>query len=143
MSATNRVDMPIFNKQTAEIFYDDAVINIRDLRLRTYIGFNPEELSKRQDVVINASISYRAGQACESDDELNALNYKPITKKIISLVEQGQFRLLEKLASELLALIMDNAEVTRAQITVDKPHALRFSDSVGITLSASRSKDLV
>jgi D-erythro-7,8-dihydroneopterin triphosphate epimerase len=54
------------------------------------------------------------------------------------LVENGQFRLLEKLAAELLALVMSNGEVTRAQITVDKPHALRFSDSVGITLSASR-----
>jgi D-erythro-7,8-dihydroneopterin triphosphate epimerase len=138
MSATNRVDMPILSKRSSEVIFDDAIINIRDLRLRTYIGFNPEELSKRQDVVVNAAISYRAGQACESDDELNALNYKPITKKIISLVEQGQFRLLEKLAAELLALVMSNEEVTRAQITVDKPHALRFSDSVGITLSASR-----
>jgi D-erythro-7,8-dihydroneopterin triphosphate epimerase len=91
MSATNRVDMSILNKQAAEILFDDAVINIRDLRLRTYIGFNPEELSKRQDVVINASISYRAGQACESDDELNALNYKPITKKIISLESRVNF----------------------------------------------------
>jgi D-erythro-7,8-dihydroneopterin triphosphate epimerase len=143
MSATNTVDMPILNKQNFEVTFDDAIINIRDLRLRTYIGFNPEELSKRQDVVINAAISYRAGQACESDDELNALNYKPITKNIISLVEQGQFRLLEKLASELLALVMSNDEVTRAKITVDKPHALRFSDSVGITLSASRKISLI
>jgi D-erythro-7,8-dihydroneopterin triphosphate epimerase len=140
MSATSTVGMPILKKQSAEIIFDDAIINIRDLRLRTYIGFNPEELSKRQDVVVNAAISYRAGQACESDDELNALNYKPITKQIISLVEQGKFRLLEKLAAELLALVMSNTEVTRAQITVDKPHALRFADSVGITLSASRQK---
>jgi D-erythro-7,8-dihydroneopterin triphosphate epimerase len=138
MSATSAVDMTVLNKKSAEIIFDDAIINIRDLRLRTYIGFNPEELRKRQDVLVNAEISYLAGQACESDHELNALNYKPITTQIISLVEQGKFRLLEKLAAELLAVVMSNEEVTRAQITVDKPHALRFADSVGITLSASR-----
>ena len=36
-----------------------ATINIRNLRLRTYIGFNPEERVKRQDVVINIEIDYR------------------------------------------------------------------------------------
>ena len=33
----------------------DATITIRNLRLRTYIGFKPEELEKKQDVIINAS----------------------------------------------------------------------------------------
>ena len=38
----------------------EARINITNLRLRTYIGFNPEEKSKQQDVVVNAEIRYRA-----------------------------------------------------------------------------------
>ena len=63
--------------------YHDAIINIKDLRLRTYIGFNPEELSKQQDIIINAEIQYQAENACSTDDETNALNYKTITKQII------------------------------------------------------------
>ena len=118
--------------------FDDAVITIHNLRLRTYIGFNPEELSKPQDVVICARILYRADAACNSDDESTALNYKTITKKIIAHVEQGQFRLLEKLSADLLAIVMAEQAVTQAQVTVDKPHALRFADSVGITLGATR-----
>jgi D-erythro-7,8-dihydroneopterin triphosphate epimerase len=35
----------------------NATINIHNLRLRTYIGFNPEELEKQQDVVINLEIN--------------------------------------------------------------------------------------
>ena len=34
----------------------EATINISNLRLRTYIGFNPEEKSKQQDVTVNAEI---------------------------------------------------------------------------------------
>ena len=63
---------------------DDAVINIQNLRLRTYIGFNPDELEKMQDVVINAEIAYRADEACGSDEQGQALDYKVITKQMIA-----------------------------------------------------------
>ena len=35
-----------------------AIINVRNLRLRTLIGFNPEERVKKQDVVLNIEIKY-------------------------------------------------------------------------------------
>lgn len=116
----------------------DAVIDIGNLRLRTFIGFNPEELEKKQDVIINASLSYSAHSACASDDESQALDYKVITKSIIRLVENGRFKLLEKLTADVLATITDNQQVTAATVTIEKPHALRFSDSVSVTLSAKR-----
>ena len=120
------------------LHYDDAVIHIRGLRLRTFIGFNPEELAKQQDVVIYARVEYRADLACGSDDEANALNYKTITKALIQHVEGGKFRLLEKLTADLLSIILKQPQVSKVQVTVDKPNALRFSDSVGVTLGASR-----
>ena len=45
----------------------NAIINVTNLRLRTFIGFNPEEREKKQDVVINLEIHYPADQACETD----------------------------------------------------------------------------
>ncbi len=116
----------------------EARINITNLRLRTYIGFNPEEHTKQQDVVVNAEIRYRADPAFASDDEKDALNYKIITKRMISHIEQGRFNLLEKLAADLLAIATESEQVSFAEVRVDKPHALRFADSVSVTLSASR-----
>lgn len=116
----------------------EARINITNLRLRTYIGFNPEERTKQQDVVVNAEIHYRADPAFASDDEKDALNYKIITKRMISHIEQGRFNLLEKLAADLLAIATESEQVSFAEVRVDKPHALRFADSVSVTLSASR-----
>ncbi|WP_432455142.1 MULTISPECIES: dihydroneopterin triphosphate 2'-epimerase [unclassified Agarivorans] len=120
---------------------DPALITITNLRLRTFIGFNQEELSKQQDVVINAEIRYQASQACVADSEDLALNYKLITKAMIAHVEQGHFRLLEKLCADLLNLAMSEPRVINARITVDKPHALRFADSVSVTLSGTRNAD--
>ena len=127
----------IHNK-TKALVMDDATIDIINLRLRTFIGFNPEELSKQQDIVINARISYPAGNACLSDEETQALNYKTITKQMITHVEDGHFKLLEKLTSDLLTIAMASELVTFAKVTVEKPHALRFADSVSLTLSAKR-----
>lgn len=111
-----------------------ATINVRNLRLRTIIGFNPEEREKKQDVVINLEISYRINAAVIEDHVESALNYKVITKQVIQLVEEGEFLLLEKLAAEVLDLSSRHPGVEHARVTIDKPHALRFADSVSISL---------
>lgn len=117
-----------------------AIINIKNLRLRTFIGFNPEELEKQQDIIINAEIHYPADMAVETDDKENAVNYKTITKRMIALVEDGKFKLLEKLAYELLQIANEHEDIHYARVTVDKPHALRFADSVSITLESGAAK---
>ena len=117
---------------------DPAMIKISNLRLRTFIGFNPDEIEKKQDVIINAEFHYPADNASESDDKDKAVNYKDIAKAIIAYVESGHFNLLEKLTADVLNIAMENPRVVFASITVDKPHALRFADSVSLTLSAHR-----
>jgi D-erythro-7,8-dihydroneopterin triphosphate epimerase len=111
-----------------------ATIRIRDLRLRTFIGFNPEEKAKKQDVVINLEIAYRANRTVFEDRVEDALNYKTITKEIIDLVENGRFLLLEKLVADVLAVCCRHPETINARVTIDKPHALRFAESVSLSL---------
>jgi len=111
-----------------------AIIKVHNLRLRTYIGFNPEETSKQQDIIINLEIHYAMNQAVLDDKVSAALNYKTITKNIIQHVENGHFLLLEKLVSDVLNLCTPYPEVQYVQVSIEKPHALRFADSVSLTL---------
>jgi D-erythro-7,8-dihydroneopterin triphosphate epimerase len=113
---------------------DHAIINIQNLRLRTFIGFNAEEKTKQQDVVINIEIKYRISEAALNDQIEHALNYKTITKSVIEHVEQGRFLLLEKLVADIVQISSEHPDVAYAKVTVDKPHALRFADSVSLTL---------
>lgn len=117
---------------------DDATIRIKNLRLRTFIGFNEEEMQKKQDVVINAVIKYDAIKAAENDNVDLAINYKVITKAVIKLVENNRFLLLEKLTHDILALCTDHPWVKWAEVEVDKPHALRFADSVSLSIACSK-----
>lgn len=116
-----------------------AKIRVKNLLIRTYIGFNPEELVNKQDVIINLEIETEIpGNALEADEPLDIFDYKTITKRIIALVQDGRFKLLEVLTQKILDLIMEDAKVKWARVEVDKPHALRFAESVSMEMEAKR-----
>ena len=115
-----------------------ARIRVKDLRLRTFIGINEDEILNKQDVLINLTVLYPALEAVRDNDIEHALNYRTITKAVIQHVEGNRFALLERLTQEILDLVMQNTAVRYAEVEVDKPHALRFAESVSITLAGSR-----
>ncbi len=116
-----------------------ARIRVKNLLLRTFIGFNPEELVNKQDVVINLEIEVSIpNEALESDEPDGIYDYKKITKRVISYVQDGRFKLLEVLTSNLLDMIMEDDRVRWAKVEVDKPHALRFAESVSFEMEATR-----
>ncbi|UYZ85410.1 dihydroneopterin triphosphate 2'-epimerase [Entomomonas sp. E2T0] len=123
--------MPILDVGTAKI-------RVKNLRLRTFIGIKEEEINNRQDVIINLTIFYSAQAAVQENEIEYALNYRTITKAIISHVENNRFALLERLTQELVDLVMQYKEVQYVEVEVDKPQALRYSDSVSVTLSGRR-----
>lgn len=117
-----------------------ARIKVKNLLLRTYIGFNPEELVNKQDVIINFEIETEIPhKTLEVDEPVDILDYKTITKKVISLVQDGRFKLLEVLTQKILDLILEDKKAKWARVEVDKPHALRFAESVSLAMERSQS----
>ena len=115
-----------------------ARIRVKDLCLRTFIGINEDEILNKQDVLINLTILYPAQEAVRDNDIDHALNYRTITKAVIRHVEENRFALLERLTQEILDLVMEHPAVRYAEVEVDKLHALRFAESVSITLAGHR-----
>ncbi|BAP79540.1 D-erythro-7,8-dihydroneopterin triphosphate2'-epimerase [Pseudomonas sp. MT-1] len=115
-----------------------ARIRVKDLRLRTYIGINEDEILNKQDVLINLTVLYKAVDAVRDNDIDTALNYRTLTKAVIAHVESNRFSLLERMTQEILDLVMSRPSVEYAEVEVDKPHALRFAESVSITLAGRR-----
>jgi D-erythro-7,8-dihydroneopterin triphosphate epimerase len=116
-----------------------AIIRIKNLLVRTIIGFNPEERVNRQDVIINLEIEVDVSKAVSTDHQDQIYNYKDITKIVIAFVSESKYNLLERLTHEVLQLVMKDERVIRAKVEIDKPRALRFSDSVSVQLEGFRS----
>lgn len=45
-----------------------------------------------------------------------------------------------RLTHEVLAIVMEHEAVTWAAVEIDKPHALRYAESVSVTLEAHRAR---
>ncbi|MFH1070615.1 MAG: dihydroneopterin aldolase [Candidatus Glassbacteria bacterium] len=117
-----------------------ATVRIKNLALRTIIGFNDWEREKKQDVLINIEVEFDAGRAVETDREEDTVDYKNITKQVIEGVENTGYHLLETLADRVLQIVMAQPGVLKATVEVDKPHSLRFTESVSIVVSADRQR---
>jgi FolB domain-containing protein len=111
----------------------DEII-IKDLLVRSIIGINPDERTKKQDILINIVLFADTRQAAQSDDIADSLNYKAITKRVIEHVEQSSDFLVEKLVNDIARLILSEFSVERVRVRVEKPGALRFAKSVGIEI---------
>ena len=109
-------------------------IHIKDLLIRCIVGINPEERREKQDVVINITLHADLSAAGQSDRIEDSVDYKAVKKKVIALVEQSSFFLIERLAEGVAELCLEQPRVVRAQVSVEKPGALRFARTVGVEI---------
>ena len=114
------------------------IIRIKNLRLRTIIGINNWERKQFQDIILNIEIEYDGSKVIQSDNIEDTIDYKALKKRIIQEVEESRFYLIDKLAGHILQIVTANDKVQYAHVEVDKPHALRFADSVSISCSFRR-----
>jgi len=113
-------------------------IHIKDLLLRAILGINPEERHNRQDVLINITLYTDTHAAGASDDLDDSVDYRTVTKQVIELVEHSSFCLVEKLAAEIAKSCLATPGVERVRVSVEKPGALRFARSVGLSIERGR-----
>ncbi len=113
-------------------------ILIKDLLIRGIIGIHEWEREKRQDILINIVMEADCRPAGLSDDFHDAVDYRAVTKKVLALVENSAFFLVERLAEEIAAICMEDDRVEVARVRVEKPGAVRFSRSVGVEVERRR-----
>ncbi|ACE84713.1 dihydroneopterin aldolase [Cellvibrio japonicus] len=110
------------------------IVYIRDLRIDTIIGIYDWEREVRQTVSIDLEMATDIRQAAATDDIQYALNYKAVSKRLISYVENRNALLVETLAEELAALIREEFQVPWLRLRLSKPGAVRGSRDVGLII---------
>ena len=117
-------------------------IEIKDLLVRGIVGINEDERRKRQDILLNLTMLTDIRRSGETDDIDLTVNYRTVSKSLIRLVEDSAFFTVEKLATEVARLVLTEHEVKQVTVSVEKPGALRFARSVGVTITRTR-KDFI
>src|SRR5512137_2654976 len=113
-------------------------IVITDIRARCIVGINQDERTEKQDVTVNLSIYADLRKAGRSDRFEDAVDYRAIKKRVLALVENSQYFLVEALAEAVATACLETPAVKEVQVRVEKPSALRFARSVGVQITRER-----
>lgn len=113
-------------------------IHIRDLLVRCVLGVGQEERRDRQDVMLNITLHTDTRDPGASDRFEDAADYRAITKHILRYAETSEHSLVEALAERIAQVCLEHPRVLAAQVSVEKPGALRFARSVGVEITRQR-----
>lgn len=114
-------------------------IHIRDILLRCIIGVDEDERRDKQDVVINVTLYADLAEAGRTDDFMRTVDYRAVKQRILGLVEESRFYLVEALAETIAEACLEFDRVERVDVLVEKPGALRFARTVGVEISRKRA----
>ena len=112
-------------------------IFINDLQVETVIGIFDWEREIKQTISINLEMEFDISKAAKSDDINDSLDYKKVSKRIISLCEKADSYLVENLIEKIAQVVLKEFPVSKVTVSLEKPGALRGSKSVGIKITRS------
>lgn len=110
------------------------IIFLRGLRIETVIGIYDWERTIKQTVILDLEMASDIRKAAASDDIADTLDYKAVSKRVISFVEESSFFLVEKLAEEVARIVIDEFGVPWVRLTLNKQGAIRGASDVGIII---------
>lgn len=117
------------------------IVYIRDLRIDTIIGIYDWERQVKQTVSLDVEMATDIRQAAATDDIQYALNYKAVSKRLISYVENRNALLVETLAEEITQIIRDEFNVPWLRLRVSKPGAVRGARDVGLVIERGQKTE--
>ena len=126
----NECILPIL--KTAKTNMD--IIYLKDLRIDTIIGIYDWERRTKQTVIIDLDMATDNKKAAATDRIDDALNYKAVTKRLISFVSESEFQLVETLAERIAEIVMDEFNVPWLRLQLNKKGAVRHVRDVGIII---------
>lgn len=120
-------------EQIMEQAMNDRVL-IEGLTLTTTIGVYEWEKEIKQKIVLDLTIAWDNQSAGISDDVTYCLDYAKVSKLVTHYIQNQAFGLIERVAEETAALIMQNYPVTWIRVKVSKPHAVVNASNVAVII---------
>lgn len=114
------------------------IVYIRNLQVETIIGIFDWEREVKQVISLDLEMATDIRRAAETDDIAYALNYKSVSKRLISFITQSQHQLVETLAEDIAAIVRNEFDVPWLRLRLSKPGALRGSQDVGIIIERGK-----
>lgn len=112
----------------------DKVI-VRDLTIEAIIGLYPWEREVRQTLLVDLDLATDIRQAALDDDLQYTIDYSAVCDAVMTLAQEGQFKLIETLAEKIAVMIQEQFSVSGLRVAVHKMDVLTHVGRVGIEIT--------
>ena len=110
------------------------IVYIRDLQIDTIIGIYDWERQVRQTVSLDLEMATEIRKASESYSIEDTLDYKAISKRLISFIQGSEFQLIERMAEQCAQIVLNEFNVPWLRLRLSKPGAVRGAKDVGVII---------
>lgn len=110
------------------------IVFIKQLEVISTIGVYDWEKTLQQKLYFDLEMAFDNKPAAANDDINLALNYFSVSEMVTQFAQTRQFELIETMAEEVAALIMQNFSVPWIKVTLHKPGALPRAQSLGVQI---------
>ncbi len=117
------------------------IVFLHEMKVDTVIGIWEWERKIRQTVVIDLELAADIRKAAASDSIDDALNYKSVAKRLQQFVADAEFQLVETLAENIAAIVIDEFGVSWVRVKLNKPGAIRGTRDVGVVIERGKRTD--
>lgn len=114
-------------------------IFLRGLECKCVIGVWEWEQRIQQTLRFDIDLSTDIKKAAETDKLEDTLNYKAVARRVIEFCEQSRFELIETLIEQVAQIILNEFDIKKVRVRLDKGGVVKDVRSVGIEIE--RSKD--
>jgi dihydroneopterin aldolase len=118
----------------------NSFIIVSELEVYYRIGVPESERAKPQRLLLNVEIGFDVSHAASTDDLAATIDYDSVCRRLLSFGEGRQWKLIEKLAEDIAALILNEFDAMRVQVEVRK-FIIPQTRYVAVKLVRSKGED--
>lgn len=113
---------------------------LKALRVDCIVGVYEAERLESQPVDLDIELDYDFAAAASSDALDHAVDYERVGAEVTTLIQQGQFALLETMAEATAARLLDQMpEVQAVRIEIRKPQAVPAAQHSFVRVERTRT----
>ena len=114
------------------------IIFINGLTIPAIIGVYEWERSIKQKIILDIEIFTDISDSAKDDNISATIDYKLLADSIYEFVSSSNFKLIETLADNIVALIFRDTNASKLKLKLSKPKAIAFADNVGVIIERIR-----
>lgn len=113
------------------------LITIKDLEVFYHVGVPDEERQRPQKLLVTIEMEHDFSKAAKTDAIADTIDYYAVSREMMNFGEGQSWKTIEKLASDIADLMVNEFRAASATIEVKK-FVIQFADYVSVRVTRIR-----